>query len=153
MIVVGLAWFSLCIGVPIIIAWASVDAFTGAQTLTADKGAAVIGVSFVTLCVAFAAMVVCDGTAGDRHRRERGWTSKPPPPAPRPTWSESRPVTGCGAPPNPPNKGSGAQNPRTPNKADLECDVLRILMQIADGGDARLNSAGAQYLLDVLRRQ
>ncbi|OYY35569.1 MAG: hypothetical protein B7Y57_25660 [Rhodospirillales bacterium 35-66-84] len=133
MIVVGLAWFSLCIGVPIIIAWASVDAFTGAQTLTADKGAAVIGVSFVTLCVAFAAMVVCDGTAGDRHRRERGWTSKPPPPAPRPTWSESRPVTGCGAPPNPPNKG--------------------ILMQIADGGDARLNSAGAQYLLDVLRRQ
>ncbi|OZB26269.1 MAG: hypothetical protein B7X63_10040 [Rhodospirillales bacterium 39-66-50] len=33
------------------------------------------------------------------------------------------------------------------------CAKSQILMQIADGGDARLNSAGAQYLLDVLRRQ
>jgi len=134
MIVVGLAWFSLCIGVPIIIAWASVDAFTGVQTLTADKGAAVIGVSFVTLCVAFAAMVVCDGTVGDKHRRERGWTSKPPPPAPRPTWSET-------------------QSSHPSGKPDMKRDVTVILTQISNGGDAKLNSAGAAYLLDVLRRQ
>jgi len=30
---------------------------------------------------------------------------------PSPTWLERRPATGSGAPPNPPNKGSGAQPP------------------------------------------
>ena len=33
-------------------------------------------------------------------------------PIPSPTWSEPRPATGSGAPPNPPNKGSGAQPPK-----------------------------------------
>ncbi|KAF0102220.1 MAG: hypothetical protein FD144_2655 [Rhodospirillaceae bacterium] len=33
-------------------------------------------------------------------------------PIPSPTWSETRPATGSGAPPNPPNKGSGAQPPK-----------------------------------------